>query len=129
MLRAWSASSTLQRPSNFQQQIAVDLRTAGDRPTRHPHCSTLTGVLQHQGRCPALGKPSGSRGHRWCIVSEALQQLQRQAAWQTARQRQAAGDSRLHFCLIGDGSLRQHLLDRVRTEILQHVSVIGPVDR
>lgn len=46
-----------------------------------------------------------------------------------ARQRQAQGDARLHFCLIGDGSLRQHLLDRVRAENLQHVSVIGPVDR
>ncbi len=46
-----------------------------------------------------------------------------------ARQRQAAGDSRLHFCLVGDGSLRQHLLDRVRNEGLQNVSVIGPVDR
>ncbi len=46
-----------------------------------------------------------------------------------AKQRQAAGDQRLHFCLVGDGSLRQHLLDRVRTENLKNVSVIGPVDR
>jgi glycosyltransferase involved in cell wall biosynthesis len=46
-----------------------------------------------------------------------------------ARQRQAAGDERLHFCLVGDGSLRQHLQERVRTENLRQVSVIGPVDR
>ena len=46
-----------------------------------------------------------------------------------ARQRQALGDDRLHFCLIGDGSLRQHLLERVPAENLKQVSVIGPVDR
>lgn len=46
-----------------------------------------------------------------------------------AKQRQATGDTRLHFCLVGDGSLRAHLLERVRAENLQQVSVIGPVDR
>ncbi len=46
-----------------------------------------------------------------------------------ARVRQAQGDDRLHFCLVGDGSLRQHLVDRVQAEHLLHVSVLGPVDR
>jgi len=39
-----------------------------------------------------------------------------------------AGDE-VHFCLIGDGALRTHLLERVRSEALHNVTVAGPVDR
>ena len=46
-----------------------------------------------------------------------------------ARERQLRGADPVHFALVGDGSLRQHLLDRVQNEQLRNVSVIGPVDR
>ena len=40
-----------------------------------------------------------------------------------------SGTPPVHYCLIGDGSLRQHLLDRVAAEGLDNVHVLGPVDR
>ncbi len=43
------------------------------------------------------------------------------------RQRRAADP--VHFVLIGDGSLRQHLLDRVQQEGLRNVTIAGPVGR
>lgn len=44
------------------------------------------------------------------------------------RQQKKTNDP-LHFCLVGDGSLRGHLLGRIAAENLQNVSVLGPVDR
>jgi glycosyltransferase involved in cell wall biosynthesis len=46
-----------------------------------------------------------------------------------ARERQARGDDPVHFALVGDGSLRTHLLERVAAEGLLNVTVAGPIDR
>lgn len=46
-----------------------------------------------------------------------------------ARARLQRPSDPVHFALVGDGSLRQHLLARVAAENLHNVSVIGPVDR
>jgi glycosyltransferase involved in cell wall biosynthesis len=46
-----------------------------------------------------------------------------------AGQRLTRGEDRLHFALIGDGALRDHLLQRVRDEGLSNVTVAGPVER
>ena len=91
-----------------------------DREARETHAEARTWLAQH-------GVPLDKKLVIYAGVFNPPQGLD--LVLDIARQRQAAGDTRLHFCLIGDGSLRQHLLDRVRTENLQQVSVIGPVDR
>ena len=46
-----------------------------------------------------------------------------------ARERAKRPDDDLHVCLIGDGSLRQHLAARIAAENLRNVTLAGPVER
>jgi glycosyltransferase involved in cell wall biosynthesis len=73
------------------------------------------------------GVPTGRRVLIYAGVFNPPQGLD--LALDVAAERLRRTEDPVHFCLVGDGSLRQHLLDRVQREGLRNVTIAGPVGR
>jgi glycosyltransferase involved in cell wall biosynthesis len=73
------------------------------------------------------GVPGGRRVLIYAGVFNPPQGLD--LALDVAAERLGRAEDPVHFCLVGDGSLRQHLLDRVQREGLRNVTIAGPVGR
>ena len=87
----------------------------------HAHEAEAAALLR------AAGVPADKRLVVYAGVFNAPQGLD--LVLDVARKRQATPGDRVHFALIGDGALRDHLQKRIADEGLRNVTIAGPVGR